>query len=82
MRPMRQSRSTWRAFCRSRTERSGSCATFGGVRSGLACPTHILFNGGVMKADALRTRLVEVLNSWLTEEGFAALESGQCAGRA
>ena len=26
-----------------------------------------------MKADVLRRRLVEVLNSWLTEEGFEAL---------
>jgi hypothetical protein len=42
-------------------------------RNGLACPTHVLFNGGVMKADVLRRRLVEVLNSWLTEEGFEAL---------
>lgn len=42
-------------------------------RSGLACPTHVLFNGGVMKADVLRRRLVEVLNSWLTEERFEAL---------
>ena len=42
-------------------------------RSGLACPTHVLFNGGVMKADVLRSRLVEVLNSWLTEEKFEAL---------
>ena len=42
-------------------------------RSGLACPTHVLFNGGVMKAEALRERLVEVLNRWLTEEGFEAL---------
>jgi len=42
-------------------------------RNGLACPTHVLFNGGVMKADALRGRLVEVLNDWLTEEGFEAL---------
>jgi hypothetical protein len=42
-------------------------------RSGLACPTHVLFNGGVMKADVLRRRLVEVLNSWLTEEGFETL---------
>jgi hypothetical protein len=39
-------------------------------RSGLACPTHILFNGGVMKPAILRDRLVEVLNSWLREEGF------------
>ena len=42
-------------------------------RSGLACPTHILFNGGVMKAAVLRNRVVEVLNSWLRQEGFEAL---------
>jgi hypothetical protein len=42
-------------------------------RSGLACPTHVLFNGGVMKADLLRGRLVEVLNRWLSEEGFETL---------
>ena len=41
--------------------------------SGLACPTHILFNGGVMKAPVLRDRVVEVLNSWLRQEGFEAL---------
>ncbi|MBI3949449.1 MAG: Hsp70 family protein [Acidobacteria bacterium] len=39
-------------------------------RNGLACPTHILFNGGVMKAGMLRDRLVEVLNDWLSQEGF------------
>jgi Hsp70 protein len=41
--------------------------------SGIACPTHVLFNGGVMKAEVLRERLVEVLNGWLIEEGFDAL---------
>jgi hypothetical protein len=45
--------------------------------SGLACPTHILFNGGVMKAAVLRDRVVEVLNSWLRQEGFEALGTGQ-----
>ena len=45
--------------------------------SGLACPTHILFNGGVMKAAVLRDRVVEVLNSWLRQEGFDALGAGQ-----
>ncbi len=45
--------------------------------SGLACPTHILFNGGVMKAAVLRERVVEVLNGWLREEGFDALGAGQ-----
>jgi len=46
-------------------------------RSGLACPTHILFNGGVMRAAVLRDRVVEVLNSWLREEGFEALGAEQ-----
>jgi hypothetical protein len=45
--------------------------------SGLACPTHVLFNGGVMKAAVLRDRLVEVLNSWLRQEGFEALGAEQ-----
>jgi hypothetical protein len=43
--------------------------------TGLVCPTHLLFNGGVMKAEPLRARIVEVLNSWLGSEGFAALDS-------
>jgi hypothetical protein len=46
-------------------------------RSGLACPTHILFNGGVMKAAVLRDRVIEVLNTWLREEGFDALGEEQ-----
>jgi hypothetical protein len=46
-------------------------------RSGLACPTHVLFNGGVMKADALRNRVVEVLNNWLEQEGFNPLGAEQ-----
>lgn len=46
-------------------------------RSGLACPTHVLFNGGVMKAAVLRNRIVEVLNSWLRQEGFDALGAEQ-----
>jgi len=45
--------------------------------SGLACPTHVLFNGGVMKAAVLRDRLVEVLNSWLRQEGFDVLGAEQ-----
>jgi molecular chaperone DnaK (HSP70) len=38
--------------------------------SGLACPTHILFNGGVLRANTVRERLLDVLNNWLREEGF------------
>jgi hypothetical protein len=43
--------------------------------SGLACPTHVLFNGGVMKAEPLRARVVEALNLWLRQEGFAPLDA-------
>lgn len=45
--------------------------------NGLACPTHILFNGGVLKAHVLRERVVEVLNSWLRQEGFEQLGAQQ-----
>lgn len=41
--------------------------------SGLACPTHLLFNGGVLRAGLVRDRVITVLNSWLSEEGFAAV---------
>ena len=41
--------------------------------SGLACPTHVLFNGGVLQAPVVRERLLEVLNSWLAAEGMAAV---------
>ena len=41
--------------------------------TGFACPTHVLFNGGVMKAEPLRSRLMEVLNGWLADEEFAPL---------
>lgn len=35
----------------------------------LACPTHVLFNGGVFLAAPLRERVAGVLNAWLAEEG-------------
>jgi hypothetical protein len=41
--------------------------------SGFACPTHVLFNGGVMKAVVLRERIVRVLDDWLKAEGFEPL---------
>ena len=28
------------------------------------CPSHVLFNGGVFKSEALQSRLLEVLNDW------------------
>jgi hypothetical protein len=42
--------------------------------SGFACPTHVLFNGGVLKARALQDRIVSVLNTWLSEEGFGSVD--------
>ncbi len=35
----------------------------------LAFPTHILFNGGVLRAPFVRERILEVLNAWLDEAG-------------
>ena len=53
-------------------------AAAGGVRlrrgaSGLAAPTHVLFNGGVMKAEPLRARIIDALNRWVVADGFAPL---------
>jgi len=39
--------------------------------SGLAAPTHVLFNGGVLRAGIVRERILEVLNGWLQQEGAA-----------
>jgi Hsp70 protein len=50
-----------------------STAEHGSVRrgsSGLAAPTHVLFNGGVLRAGLVRDRLIEVLDGWLAEEGL------------
>lgn len=38
--------------------------------SGLAAPTHVLFNGGVFRAGIVRGRLLSILNGWLKAEGF------------
>jgi len=38
--------------------------------SGLACPTHVLFNGGVLNAALVRERILATLDTWLAEEGM------------
>jgi molecular chaperone DnaK (HSP70) len=38
--------------------------------SGIACPTHVLFNGGVLNASMVRERILNTLDSWLREEGL------------
>jgi hypothetical protein len=53
---------------------SGATAEIRRGSSGMACPTHVLFNGGVMKAPALRARIVDVLSGWLQQEGFGTLD--------
>ena len=42
--------------------------------SGLAAPTHVLFNGGVFNAGLLRERVVATLHDWLKEEGMPAVQ--------
>jgi hypothetical protein len=64
-------------FLSEQVRNSPEAANIRHGRSGLACPTHILFNGGVMKAAMLRERMVEVLNRWLRQEEFAALGTEQ-----
>ncbi len=64
-------------FLSQQVQSSPEAANIRRGKSGLACPTHVLFNGGVMKAAVLRERLVSVLNRWLTDEGFEALATAQ-----
>ena len=64
-------------FLAQQVQNSPEAANIRRGPSGLACPTHVLFNGGVMKAAALRERMVAVLNRWITEEGFEALGPAQ-----
>jgi hypothetical protein len=42
--------------------------------SGLACPTHVLFNGGVLHATMARERILATLDAWLAEEGLPAVK--------
>jgi hypothetical protein len=43
--------------------------------SGLACPTHVLFNGGVLNASLVRERILSTLNAWLGEEGMPPVKA-------
>jgi hypothetical protein len=40
-------------------------------------PTHVLFNGGVFKADLLRTRLLEVLGDWFGDQRAPQMLAGE-----
>jgi molecular chaperone DnaK (HSP70) len=39
--------------------------------SDLSVPTAILFNGGIMKSDLVRKRVMEVLNSWIVSDDIS-----------
>jgi molecular chaperone DnaK (HSP70) len=55
---------------------SGALAALPGVadlpRGALLRPTAVLFNGGVLKAPAIRERIVSTLNAWLEQDGAPA----------
>jgi hypothetical protein len=61
-------------FLRRQSEGASEGPVIRRGKSGLAAPTHLLFNGGVMKAGPLRDRLVAVLSGWLEQEGFEPLD--------
>jgi hypothetical protein len=61
-------------FLRQQTATTGPSAVRRGP-SGLACPTHVLFNGGVLNAGLVRERILANLNSWLSAEGMAPVQS-------
>jgi hypothetical protein len=53
--------------------RRQAAATSGGAaQGGLLRPTAVLFNGGVLKADPIRGRLLSTLRRWLAEVGAPA----------
>jgi hypothetical protein len=44
-------------------------AAKGGAAAHLLHPTALLFNGGVLKGEAIRERIVDMLNDWLESDG-------------
>jgi molecular chaperone DnaK (HSP70) len=49
-------------------------AAKGSGADGIARPTHLLLNGGVLQAAAIERRLVEVLDTWLRQAGGEPLK--------
>ncbi|WP_372369860.1 Hsp70 family protein [Candidatus Uabimicrobium sp. HlEnr_7] len=45
------------------------------INEELLCPTAVLFNGGVFKADILQEQVVSVINSWLPDSNLKKLQS-------
>jgi hypothetical protein len=57
-------------FLRQQTRNSPEAEQIRRSSDGNASPTHVLFNGGVMKAEALQAQILRALNLWVTEAGF------------
>ncbi|MCB1858480.1 MAG: Hsp70 family protein [Gammaproteobacteria bacterium] len=55
------------AYFLNRHQGAAERLTGGGETDGFIKPAKVLFNGGVLKASAIATRLMEVVNSWLLE---------------
>lgn len=53
----------------------GRQTTHNNVDGAVAYPSAVLFNGGVMKAEVLRTRILEILSSWSANEQIRELPS-------
>lgn len=61
-------------FLTQQSEAASAAGTGADAGTNGARPTHILFNGGVLKASALRERLLEVIGSWFGDNPPDVLE--------
>jgi molecular chaperone DnaK (HSP70) len=57
------------AFLARQADAVKSLPGFTGRQGALLCPTAVLFNGGVVKGEPLRARLLQALGEWLEAEG-------------
>lgn len=60
------------AFLARQVEATEKLAGFGAKHGALLHPSAVLFNGGVVKGEALRSRLLEALTHWLKSDGAPA----------
>lgn len=60
------------AFLTRQVEAADELAGFGAKHGALLHPSAVLFNGGVVKGEALRARLLEALRHWLEADGAPA----------
>ena len=56
---------------------AGFLQSQGGEAEGESRPTHVLFNGGVFKAEALRARLLDVMRGWYGAQAAPQVLAGE-----